>query len=75
VAIDPQAGFNIIYSSGTTGEPKGIVQSQAMRWAYAARAVRYGYGSDTVTLVSTPLYSTRRSSCSFRRSPSAARSC
>ena len=57
VAIDPQAGFNIIYSSGTTGEPKGIVQSQAMRWAYAARAVRYGYGTDAVTLVSTPLYS------------------
>jgi long-chain acyl-CoA synthetase len=57
VAIDPEAAFNIIYSSGTTGEPKGIVQSHAMRWAYAARAARYGYGADTVTLLSTPLYS------------------
>jgi acyl-CoA synthetase (AMP-forming)/AMP-acid ligase II len=57
VTIDPDAAFNIIYSSGTTGEPKGIVQSHAMRWAYAARAVRYGYGEDTVTLLSTPLYS------------------
>ena len=57
VAIDPESGFNIIYSSGTTGEPKGIVQSHAMRWAYAARAARFGYGADTVTLLSTPLYS------------------
>lgn len=57
VAIDPEAAFNIIYSSGTTGEPKGIVQSHAMRWAYAARAARYGYGADTVTLLATPLYS------------------
>jgi len=57
VTIDPESGFNIIYSSGTTGEPKGIVQSQAMRWAYAARAARFGYGPDTVTLLSTPLYS------------------
>ena len=57
VTIDPEAAFNIIYSSGTTGEPKGIVQSHAMRWAYASRAARYGYGADTVTLLATPLYS------------------
>ena len=57
VDIAPDAPFNIIYSSGTTGEPKGIVQSHGMRWAYAARAQRYGYGPDTVALLSTPLYS------------------
>ena len=57
VAIDPDAPFNIIYSSGTTGEPKGIVQPQSMRWAYARRAHRFGYGPDVVALVSTPLYS------------------
>ena len=57
VAIAPDLPFNIIYSSGTTGEPKGIVQPHSMRWAYSRRASAYGYGADTVTLLSTPLYS------------------
>jgi len=57
VQLQPQDPFNIIYSSGTTGTPKGIVQPQAMRWMHIQRAVGYGYGPDTVTLLSTPLYS------------------
>ena len=57
VDVTPDAAFNIIYSSGTTGTPKGIVQSHRMRWAHVSRGAAFGYGPDTVTLISTPLYS------------------
>ena len=57
VELQPDAPFNIIYSSGTTGTPKGIVQPHAMRWVHAQRAGEHGYGPDAVTLVATPLYS------------------
>ncbi|MGJ7545755.1 class I adenylate-forming enzyme family protein [Variovorax sp. LT1R16] len=57
VDVQPAWPFNIIYSSGTTGEPKGIVQGHGMRWAHVQRGAKYGYGPDTVTLLSTPLYS------------------
>ena len=57
VTIAPSWAFNIIYSSGTTGEPKGIVQPHAMRWSHVRRGKTYGYGPDTITLLSTPLYS------------------
>lgn len=57
VETQPSWPFNIIYSSGTTGEPKGIVQGHGMRWAHVQRGAKYGYGPDTVTLLSTPLYS------------------
>jgi acyl-CoA synthetase (AMP-forming)/AMP-acid ligase II len=57
LTLQPEWPFNIIYSSGTTGTPKGIVQSHGMRWTHVMRGQTYGYGSDTVTLLSTPLYS------------------
>jgi acyl-CoA synthetase (AMP-forming)/AMP-acid ligase II len=57
VTLAPASPFNIIYSSGTTGEPKGIVQGHGMRWSHVKRGARYDYGPDTVTLLSTPLYS------------------
>ncbi len=57
VAIDPASPFNLIYSSGTTGRPKGIVQSHAMRAGHVRRAAAAGYGPDAVTLIATPLYS------------------
>lgn len=52
-----EEAFNIIYSSGTTGLPKGIVQSHGMRWAHVRRGMAYGYGPHSRTLLSTPLYS------------------
>jgi acyl-CoA synthetase (AMP-forming)/AMP-acid ligase II len=54
VEVDPDQGFNIIYSSGTTGAPKGIVQPHRMRWGQIRRGV---YPAQSVTMISTPLYS------------------
>ncbi|MBL0925626.1 MAG: acyl--CoA ligase [Sphingomonadaceae bacterium] len=54
-AADP---FNIIYSSGTTGTPKGIVHSRGMRWRHAAVGPNGGYGEpEQKSLIATPLYS------------------
>ncbi|SPD64807.1 Acyl-CoA synthetase (AMP-forming)/AMP-acid ligase II [Cupriavidus taiwanensis] len=55
--IRPELPLNIIYSSGTTGAPKGIVQSHGMRWAHVSRGAATGYGTHAITLLSTPLYS------------------
>ncbi len=65
VAIAPDDPFNIIYSSGTTGAPKGIVQSHGMRWKHVFRGDAVGYGPEAVTLLSTPLYSNTTLVCFF----------
>ena len=49
--------FNIIYSSGTTGTPKGIVHSHRTRQALATGLMSLGITSEAITLVATPLYS------------------
>lgn len=57
VPIDPARAFNLLYSSGTTGKPKGIVQSYTMRWPHNHLGDPPGLGRDAVTMISTPLYS------------------
>ncbi|MDB5946234.1 MAG: 4-coumarate--CoA ligase (4-coumaroyl-CoA synthase)-like protein [Ramlibacter sp.] len=65
VEVEAASPFNIIYSSGTTGTPKGIVQPHGMRWGHVARAENYGYGPDSVTLIATSLCSNTTLVCFF----------
>jgi long-chain acyl-CoA synthetase len=65
VDVQPDWPFNIIYSSGTTGTPKGIVQSHGMRWAHVARAEAGGYGPQSVALLATSLCSNTTLVCFF----------
>lgn len=57
VPIEMSDPFNLIYSSGTTGTPKGILHTHWMRAAQMDRVGPNGYDADARTLLSTPLYS------------------
>lgn len=49
--------FDMIYSSGTTGTPKGIVHDHRFRSRQFSRTSSYGLEEDGVLILSTPLYS------------------
>ncbi len=55
--VDPQAPFNIIYSSGTTQSPRGILHAHRMRSFQIARMIGLGLGPDSTMLIATPHYS------------------
>ena len=51
IAIEPEDPFNIMYSSGTTGLPKGIVHTHRIRAAYATSfASSFRIGPESVTM-------------------------
>ncbi|WP_158970097.1 class I adenylate-forming enzyme family protein [Chachezhania sediminis] len=55
--IKPDDLFNIIYSSGTTGQPKGIVHDHRFRSRQLSRITRFGLTGDDRLVISTPIYS------------------
>ena len=59
VAITPSLdwGFNLIYSSGTTGLPKGILQDRRYRAIEHQVIAGLGLDKNSRALISTPLYS------------------
>jgi acyl-CoA synthetase (AMP-forming)/AMP-acid ligase II len=56
-AVSANAWFNIIYSSGTTGVPKGIVHDQSFRSRQADRMRNLGLKSGKIMATTTAMYS------------------
>lgn len=54
--IEPQREFNIVYSSGTTSTPKGIVHSHLTRAVMSKGLAGLNFDRSSITLISTPLY-------------------
>lgn len=64
VRIPVTAPYSIIYSSGTTGRPKGIIHSHLARlWFCYEMGVRFGITQASSVIVSTPPYSNGTNLC------------
>ena len=57
IKLDPDWGFNLIYSSGTTGTPKGILHNRQYRAIERECLSGLALNSSSRTLLSTPMYS------------------
>jgi non-ribosomal peptide synthetase component F len=61
---DAELPLVIQYTSGTTGQPKGVMQSQRMiGWNAINSAVSWKLSADDCALVHTPFFSYRRFAC------------
>ena len=55
--VEPEDVYNIVYSSGTTGIPKGIVHSHQARVLFAMTCgLEFRVHNEAVSLITTPLY-------------------
>lgn len=54
--LSPDQDFNLVYSSGTTGNPKGILHRHGMRARQASRP-SFGLNATSVMILATPIYS------------------
>jgi long-chain acyl-CoA synthetase len=58
INIVPEDVYNIIYSSGTTGAPKGIVHTHQARILFAMTCgLEFRVHNEAIGLISTPMYS------------------